>query len=227
MLKGQSARLYYTVWSLATGEPVAGDLVSNTHTVHYCSGTTWTSLSVSPVEVGNGVYTFELSSDYTNVDSAVCRVSSSNEAVMIPPIMLQFESVSETDQVSIAGKILDGYITQEDTISSALSDVLSTSSSVYTLVTSMKAKLDLYPQPEDMPSKDDIPTAVQIAQSVLATNVPSNVGEYSVGAMVLGGFCSDLNPDTNTWIIRNPDNAVVAIKTFVTSDSMEPIISVR
>ena len=228
MLKGQEARLYYTVWSLATGEPVAGDLSQYTHTVYYSGGSAWTQLSaVQITEIGDGVYTFILPAAYTNVDTAVCRVESSNEGVIIPPLALDFNSISEADQTLLVNNMLNAPVDSETTLGEALQETLSKTETIQASVSGIKSKIDLYPDPSNFPTKADIPTADQIATSVLTTNIPNTAGAYSVGAMVLGGFCSDLDPDTNTWTIRNSDTTVLTTKTFVTSTEMGPIVSVR
>lgn len=228
MLKGQEARLYYTVWSLATGEPVAGELSRYTHTVYYSSGSGWTQLnSVQITEIGNGVYTFILPAAYTDVDTAVCRIESSNEGVMIPPLPLDFNSISESDQTLLVNNMLNATIDSETTLGEALQDTLSKTEVIRAVVSGIKSKIDLYPDPSNFPTKADIPTVEAIAIGVLTTNIPNTAGNYSVGAMVLGGFCSDLDPDTNTWTIRNSDTTVLTQKTFVTSSDMGPIVSVR
>lgn len=229
MLRNQNATIYYKVWSLATGELVSGD--SSNHTIYYSSGTTWQTLSGVPItDMGGGVYCFTLPSSYTDVPNAICRIESSNDGVLIPPVELTFDTpevtVSAIEEAIFTHDVVDG-VAFESAVSTIYSEIDTLAPSIDT----MSGKMDGFPAGSDIARRSDIPTLAQIKRSLLITSVADysaeDIDEYSIAAMVLGGFCSVMDPSTGAWTIKLPDGTPVSVRSLTTSDEMKPVVGVR
>ena len=228
MIRNADATVYYTVWSLATGELVAGD--SGNHTIYYTADDTWEEVVQPITDLGHGVYSFTLPAEYTDVPNAIIRVESSNESVIIPPVDLTFDT-PEVTVAAIEEQLFTHDIGDGVTFESAVATVYSEIDTLAPSIDTMSGKMDGFPAGSDIARKSDIPTLDQIKRSLLITSVANyaaeDIDEYSVGAMILGSFCSVMDPTTGAWTIKLPNGTPVAVRSLTTSDEMKPVVGVR
>lgn len=231
MTRSEPARIFYSAYSMVTGARVSGDAAN--HTVKYSAGTSWTTLSVTPAELSDGVYTFELPAAYTDVETAVCMVSTTTSGIVIPVIELSFYegnvNLNAESCSSVAEAVGALTVSGSMTLSSAAAQTASMVSAVSGSVTAIQEKLDYYPAGSQVVVKSDIPTVASIVNQLLITDVTTmpSPGPYSLTAMVLGGFCSTIDSASNTWTISTPSGTVIATRQITTSDTLRPIASVR
>lgn len=212
MLKNQAVKVYYTAYLFSTGEPY-DDNPSN-HTVKYCAdgGSSWIELtsSITIHEIGtSGVYWFELGSSYTDVNTAVISVTSSNtNGVFIPMIYLSFTPGFSSSDIS------------------SLNEMSTTLTTLESEVATMSTKFDAYPSGNDIPSKTDVSNVVT---SVLTTNVSTlnSLPPYSVGSLICSSFSSTLVKSDNRWVITNPAGGVITTLEFETDEDLKPISTIR
>lgn len=230
MTRSQPARIFYSAYNSKTGERVSGD--ASNHTFRYSSGTSWTVLSPAVTDLSEGVYTFILPAEYTDTETAVLLVTSSTYHVLIPAVELSFYeanvNITEASRDAIISGVADIPVAGGSTLSGTLSQQSAYLSGLTTDVTSMKTKFDGYPSGASVPVKTDIPSAASIVSQVLTSDVGAfqNPGEYSLTAMVLGGFSSVMNPQTGEWTISTPQGTPMFVRTFETSENMRPVVRV-
>lgn len=191
---------------MITGGRVSGD--AGNHTIRYSADGQWQTLRLVPTELADdGVYTFELPATYTGTDTAVCLITSSTEHVLIPAIELTFTDETAVTAAAVAQKVYT-YETSGGSLSTAI------------------AKFNQYPDGAAVLTVGMIP---DIAQAVLVTDTASNTGAgaYSLTTLIMGSFCSTLDPVQQTWRIRSPSGPTLAVRTFTTSDQLRPIAEIQ
>ena len=92
-IKGQAITITYTAWDVNASAPYAGDV--NNHTCRISKdGSTFSTATNTPIELGYGVYALLLTTNETNCNSLTLQVSSSTSQVVIPPVQITFEDDS-------------------------------------------------------------------------------------------------------------------------------------
>lgn len=222
MIKGSAAILFYEAYDAATGLRKPGDAAQ--HTVFYSAGGGLEPLSVVPEELSSsGVYTFTLPAEYTWKDTAVCLIISASVDIVIPLITLSFEEQSERvpDITALCAEL------PARTAEAVHARTLSSGQSLAEAVTGVSTKLASYPAGDDIACKRDIPTVESLSEALLITDVGAlTPAAYSLGSMVLAGFCSTMDPQTGIWEIRKPNGTLVASRRFLTSDKLAPVVEV-
>lgn len=229
MIKNRAVRLYYQAFSLIDGTRITGD--ASNHTVYYTASTSWETLDIVPVEVSDGVYTFELPANKTNTDTAVCMIKSSTPDVLVTVIDLTFNDATVTVDTSSLNSIkstITGITVGTSTLDTALSNIYDGQGAISNQLTAINSLLSGYPDGSTIAQKTDIPSTSSIAQAVLTTDISnySSPGAYSVTSMICGGFNSEMDPETGKWVIRRPTGPIITTRDFETDEDLKPITRV-
>lgn len=212
MLKNHLAKVYYTAYLFSTCEPFDDD--PSNHTVKYCAdgGSSLTDITseISIHELGNsGLYWFELDARYTDVDTAVISVTSSNElGVFIPMIYLSFVPGFSVSDIS------------------SINDLSATLTTIDDKVSTIFTKFSAYPVGGSIPTKTDVSNVVT---SILTTDVSTTgtVHPYSLGSLICSSFSSTLVKSDNRWVITNPSGGVITTLEFETDEDLKPISTIK